>query len=325
MNTRNRRLRQLSIADILDETVEIYKSNFVLLVGISAVLYIPYSLLMQFIPQPRLMQKTFDPGAMIWIALAILLLYVVVNPLVTAALTFAVSERYLDRPASIVECYRRVGKLGVLLPFIGATALTGLIAIAALTLPIVLISMGMALIAAIRTAAAVGAGIALLFAGVAAFALPIWIIMKLVMLAPAYFVESHRPIAAMKRSWNLIKGGMLKAFGAILIAGVVVFLIEGMLSAPTSFVVMRDSMAGSLPGTGVLIVHNVVNGIVSTILMPITSIVVILLYYDLRIRKEGFDLQLLADEIDRRTREIPAQGQEQIPPSSNNTESSEGD
>ena len=39
------RLRPMGIADILDETVDIYKNNFALLIGITALVYVPFSLL----------------------------------------------------------------------------------------------------------------------------------------------------------------------------------------------------------------------------------------------------------------------------------------
>ena len=41
--------------------------------------------------------------------------------------------------------------------------------------------------------------------------------------------------------------------------------------------------------------------------VPLYSIVAILLYYDLRIRKEGFDLELLASELDAGSRQITQQ------------------
>jgi hypothetical protein len=50
-----------------------------------------------------------------------------------------------------------------------------------------------------------------------------------------------------------------------------------------------------------------------TLLAPIPAIVAILLYYDIRIRKEGFDLELLANELDQKTRELSAQDITSLP------------
>ncbi|MHB9039004.1 MAG: DUF7847 domain-containing protein [Armatimonadota bacterium] len=306
MNVQNRRLRPLGITDILDETVDLYKSNFALLVGISAVLYIPYSLLTPFIQQSKSPKATLDPGYVIGIALSFLLLYVVVNPLVTGALTFAISERYLGRPTSIADCYRRVGKPGILFPFIGATTLTGLIAIAAFMVPAILIGTASALMIGFRTAAVIGIGIALILIGIAAVAVPIWVVMRYTLLAPAYIIESHGAIEALRRSWNLMKSNVLKALALVVIAGIVVSMIQAMITAPTSLLMMQGTLRGSDPSWALMAIHTVLTGAVGTVLTPITSIVVILLYYDIRIRKEGFDLELLANELDQRTREMSA-------------------
>ena len=45
------------------------------------------------------------------------------------------------------------------------------------------------------------------------------------------------------------------------------------------------------------IVSSVVNTVMSTLIAPIAWCVVTVLYYDLRIRKEGFDLQLALDRF----------------------------
>ena len=59
------RLRPLGIADILDETVELYKTNFLLLIGIAAVVYVPASFLGALLPhQPEMgFGHGDDPGA----------------------------------------------------------------------------------------------------------------------------------------------------------------------------------------------------------------------------------------------------------------------
>jgi hypothetical protein len=44
-------------------------------------------------------------------------------------------------------------------------------------------------------------------------------------------------------------------------------------------------------------IQNIITGIVTSLLQPISLCAIVLLYYDARIRKEGFDLQLLAEEL----------------------------
>jgi hypothetical protein len=243
-----------------------------------------------------------------WIGFALLglVFYVIINPLVTGALTFAISERYLDRNTTIADCYKRVAKPGVLLRFICTTFTTGAIALIGTIPPFLLIGIGAALMGWLKTGSAIGIGIILILAGIAAFALPIWLVMRFTLVAPAFFIESERTFWAIDRSWHLMKGNALKALGLLAIAGIVVAMIQGIVVAPTSMMAAFSARGGADPSWWLTAITAVLNAVVSTLLLPVSSIVVILLYYDVRIRKEGFDLELLASELDRKTREFSA-------------------
>ncbi|MCE5321872.1 glycerophosphoryl diester phosphodiesterase membrane domain-containing protein [bacterium] len=305
MNNRNRRLRPLGITDILDETVDLYKTNFALLIGISAVLYVPYILLSSLLPQPK-DEAMFNPYNWLGIAILGVLFYVVINPLVTGALTFAISERYLDRQTTISDCYRRVSRPGVLLRFIGATVITGLAILGACLLPILMIGASAALMAWLKTGMAIGIGAILIIAGFAAFILPIWLGLRFTLVSPAFFIESEHAMLAIDRSWRLMKGNALKALGLLAIAGIVVAVIQGIVVGPVSLLAAFSSRGGADPNWWMTAISAILNTVVSTLLLPVSSIVMILLYYDVRIRKEGFDLELLANELDQKTRELSA-------------------
>jgi hypothetical protein len=44
-------------------------------------------------------------------------------------------------------------------------------------------------------------------------------------------------------------------------------------------------------------ISSILDGVVSILLSPVSAIAVTLLYYDFRIRKEGFDLEMLSQSI----------------------------
>jgi uncharacterized membrane protein YdcZ (DUF606 family) len=101
-------LRPLSLGLLLDETFDIYRRNFLLFLGISA---IPYgALLLILILFDKTLGTILDgigTGGYLGVLFTIVAI-VLVPSIVTAATTFAVSDIYLERPTSIRSCFSRV-------------------------------------------------------------------------------------------------------------------------------------------------------------------------------------------------------------------------
>ncbi len=100
----------------------------------------------------------------------------------------------------------------------------------------------------------------------------------------ALVLERLDAVAAMKRSWALTDGFRWKIFGA-LVVGFVLLLIPGMAFAALTFI----------PGIGTLL--EVVAALVSLVVTPFLYVLFTILYYDLRVRKEGFDLEMLTKHV----------------------------
>ncbi|MCL4499547.1 MAG: hypothetical protein M1335_04805 [Chloroflexi bacterium] len=320
MQTRGRYLRPLGIADILDETADLYRANFILLIGIAAVLYVPFSVISGALTSP--MANTgpdSDPMAVLALMgprmMLLFLFMAVVMPIVTGALTFAVSERYLGRPTSIGECYRRVLRADVFFPFLGALALKyG--ALFALYL-------GSFLIIFIAGAAGGMAGSVMGFLAAAPFflgmiVLLVYVGLRLILVEPAFIVEMKGAAGSLGRSWALMSGSVGKAFALVLIAGLVIGLISVIMTGPTQAIIAIKAQQGMRAAPGVYLLNTVLSTLVNVLTVPLFSIVVILLYYDARIRREGFDLELLARELDEksaaRAQDISSLPQEEIRP-----------
>ena len=86
-------------------------------------------------------------------------------------------------------------------------------------------------------------------------------------------VEDVRGTAALKRSWNLVKGHSWPVFGTIVVAGILTSIVSGLLTAPFGDDVTARSIASA---------------IAAVITTPYTALVGVLLYLDLRIRKEQY-------------------------------------
>jgi hypothetical protein len=112
-------------------------------------------------------------------------------------------------------------------------------------------------------------------------------------------VEGTTAVPAIHRSRDLSKGFRRKVFNVVFMLG---FLNMVALVASGSLLgLMLDlrSVTGSL-------VQVVVQNLVTMIFTPLGVIANILLYYDFRIRKEGFDLEMLSQAMAAESERGPA-------------------
>lgn len=119
----------------------------------------------------------------------------------------------------------------------------------------------------------------------------------LVLTSQIVVLENLKATKAMGRSKALVKGSLGKVFAlgfvAILITGIVSYIFQ----YGAGLVVRSMEMTLTSKLTAVQIM-----GLVGTVLTtPITAAAFILLYYDMRIRKEGFDLEMLAKSFGAET------------------------
>ena len=75
------------------------------------------------------------------------------------------------------------------------------------------------------------------------------------------------------------------------------FCVGLMLMVPTITVGAIWGMVGAASGDVGLVGMEVVTSLLSILIYPFFYVVLTVLYYDLRVRKEGFDLELLASQM----------------------------
>lgn len=148
------------------------------------------------------------------------------------------------------------------------------------------------------TAGAVLVGV---FGGISLFVMTIWVLIRLLMAVPVVVLEVAGPWTALRRSWQLVQGNWWRVFGINLLAAIVVGVIAGVISLP--FGLLRiliegggslvTGLGGTVKPTVLALIVSAIGGIVATTCTrPISAGVSVLLYADLRMRKEGLDLQL---------------------------------
>src|SRR5262249_60338781 len=80
------------------------------------------------------------------------------------------------------------------------------------------------------------------FGSIAALVLTVWIWIRFSLAAPAVILEGAGPIAALRRSWQLVRGSWWRVFGISLLALLDVILIGLVLQVP--FLVVRLLVGG---------------------------------------------------------------------------------
>ncbi len=114
----------------------------------------------------------------------------------------------------------------------------------------------------------------------------VWLSIRLIFVFLSVVLEGERNWKAIKRSWFLSKGSFWRLFGIVLLAQLVLgFANVGLYALITHFV-----------PTGPVQVLAI--GLISIVLAPLLRLLLTNLYIDLRIRREGYDLELQAGSGD---------------------------
>jgi hypothetical protein len=188
----------------------------------------------------------------------------ILKAIAQAASTFIISENYMGRRITAGEAFQRS------VPFTGRLILL-----------------------AILTSFVVGLGLLL-------FLIPGLILLAgLALASPALVIEGiPNSTDAMGRAWALSRGYRGKIFGVILVTAVLIVLPSIALGGYAAVTALNPETADrSLSATGLL--WQMVAAALQVLIYPLLYCVLTVAYYDLRVRKEAFDLEVLAAGLSR--------------------------
>ncbi len=285
-------LEPMSVGDILDRTVRLYQRSFLHTVGIVAVPYlliIPLAATLGSVvwikPAPALLRNPGLIAGAVLVALGFGLVFIWLNFMSMGALARSVSERYLGRVPSFGGCYgpvvRRTGAL------LWAYSLSSLLGGGVFLLGV---------IAPMAIAIAVGQTSILLLVvfGIVAIAgvvVSVRIFLRFFIITQVVVIEDVRGRGALRRSWTLMKGNENRAVLISLFGIVASYIVSWVLNLPVYMVAPKGS------GPASVILGAVGWGLGQVVSIPFMSIPLTLLYYDSRIRKEAFDLEMMAQNL----------------------------
>lgn len=293
-------LRPMSTGQVLDHTFALYRRNFLLFVGIACVgpaAYLIFQLLMvgsAIAPfgAPRPVAAGLSLGFGFFAGMIVMLAGMAIAH---AATVKAVAAVYLGRQISIAGAYRALG--GRILRVLGVFSLMMLISGLAAGV-IILVAVLIGTVAVVGGAKAGTAGTVLgvivgfgaaVVGGLAAIAIYI----RYSLAVQACVVEDLGVVASLKRSAVLSKGSRSRILTVYFVFGILSYIVAFGLGAIAA-------AAGAMIHNAIvsMILIYVATFIAGALNGPLATIGISLLYYDERVRKEAFDLQLMMSSLE---------------------------
>jgi hypothetical protein len=258
-------LKPMDIGEILDKTFKLYKNNFKTYLTISALGILPGFILAVLIFITLYILGANDSAndstliAIVAIGLLGIIPVVMVSIASTGAIVKVVSKQLLEEKLNYQEAFKFGFKK--MWPIFGAAIL-------------------------LFVAAFVGT-IFLIIPG-------IFLYYIFLLYAQAIIIEDKGAFQSLSRSKGLIKGNWWRTFGISIVMTILIGFLANIVSIPAQ--IAFPLLLGE--DIGIFIGYIVSFGI-SMILAPLTQIARTLLYFDLRIRKEGYDIQVMTEKLEQ--------------------------
>jgi hypothetical protein len=290
-------LRPLFLGEIMDGAFQALRTNPRSMIGISAVLLSFLSSITLLPLASALTQQAEMDDAEIAADLATLvsgslvpgLLKMVAILVLNGLLVLAVSDAVLGRKTPLGDLWSRVkGRLPAIF------GIAGLVFLGALGLFLTCLLPGFLVVMSGAKAFGVLLIVLGLLGGIFVMSLAS---ARWSMAAPVLLLERRRALDSLRRSWNLVKGSTWRVFGILALAQIIVGIGGALLGAP--FALGSEAvrtMSEDLDLTTALLsvlVSSIGEIVAGSIFFPFSAAVTALLYTDLRMRKEGLDVELI--------------------------------
>ena len=133
---------------------------------------------------------------------------------------------------------------------------------------------------------------------IAAVLAAIYIGVSWVVAVPSLLNEDVRGVAALRRSHQLVRGRWWPMFGLLIVSALMVFVVAFIIGFIYGIISFSSDALADASSLGSLASGAIVNLLVNALALPFLAAVVTLAYFDLRSRKEGYDLELAAGADD---------------------------
>lgn len=282
-----------SFLELLDRTFQIYRENFVPIIGFVALVMVPLTIINTIIAFSttqitlnQLSRQTTNSGDLLTLCMGTLISAVVslIQIVLTyGVLTYLTSEHQLGRRITVGEAFQaarpRFGSLGwgfVLLYIV-----------------IIVVFVAVGLLTVLCGLAVAGIGIAA-YIGLATF----------VMLAPVLTLEDVGAARGVNRAWTLGRARFWTVLGFLVVFSILDWILSVAFTSLAGLVVTPTREIGITAGD---VLNTVLTTLIDIALAPILPIGMTLLYYDVRSRVEGLDIALsTVEKPDPRPSDVPS-------------------
>jgi len=264
-------LRPRSVGEILDAAVRLYRERLGALLLVSAAILVPISIVTTLVTLSALPDEStvtvntnspvFDTGdnaAQLGAIFVTALLSAIATTFVTAATTRIVAEAYVGGRAETRDAVREAGRRA--LPLIGLTVVVSL---------------------------------ATLVGYAFCFVPGIWIRVAWAVSTPALLLEGVGVFRALGRSFALTKVKFWLSFGVVWLSQLLVIGLGLGLAALFGLLTWSSNSADADT-----IAQSVASAVASIVTVPFAAAAIVALYFDLRIRAEAFDVQMMMNGLD---------------------------
>ncbi len=328
----------LSIGDLLDWTIRLYRARFGKLLLTAAIFMVPLGLLSGIITGQTMTsyltifleamqnpEAIADPtaiaqaqGNLTTLSYLLTPIGIAINGLVTLALTVqvfaAIRQEEIDALTSIRQGARRFW------PWVGMTFATYAAYIGIGVVVFILFFIGAFFLAIVAggffafftngvntsggepgfaTMAGLVVGVICVYAGALAifFAPFLYVTTRWAVAVPLMVDQGMGPLEALGESWQLTKGHIRHAMGFVVLLylfyGIVYIAFMALAFAASGFAL---TSAGS--DVASVAIFSIVGALAPLLWLPIATAGYVMLYYDLRMRKQGYDLELRIDALE---------------------------
>jgi len=306
-------LHPLSLSEILDRTAQLYRSRFLIFLGIgtipAATVFVFAAGAFAFFLWMGVHSKNGGniADSLVWIFLIVLVVLAIpaaigATAIGEAAMSQAAARLFLGDKISIRTAYSAVWKRGW--RYVGLYLLQQLVIVGAPALIFVLAMVAM-IAGKVRGVATndnspVFAGLlfSLLFI-LSIFA--VWMLLRLCLAFPASVVEQTSPWRALKRGASLSQGTRARIFLlyvlGILVSQILVWCVTVPIFIAIAFIPGLQGQAHEQTvGLAVSFISYSAYFAVKALTKPIYGIALTIFYFDQRIRKEGFDIEWMMQQ-----------------------------
>ncbi|MBX0300867.1 glycerophosphoryl diester phosphodiesterase membrane domain-containing protein [Cryobacterium sp. 1639] len=242
-------------------------------------------------------QEAVEAGAIVAIVLSALVpiaLSIVASALLQGVIVLEVSRATLGEKLRLGALWRQVGRR--VWPLVGWTLLLS----AALLVGILLVA-GVVFACVLLGGAWIGLAVFLGVIGVLALiAAGAWVGTKTAVVPSLIVLERSRIWAAVRRSWSLTGGFFWRTLGVLLLIALIVGVVSQVVTTPltllfgaaTALIDPNASFEAYIPAGVLYLLTILISLVISAVTAVVQSAAVALIYIDLRMRKEGLDLDL---------------------------------